>query len=86
VGELADPLPERDSWMRYCGANHECTSEPKSCDPETNRRLCSVGSRFDVHETQRGAVDSLASEQCAERAVEEHDVVEPYGTSRQPPI
>ncbi len=80
------PGTERDSRMCYRGANHEGTSEPKSCDPKPNRRLCGVGSRFDSHETLRDAGGFRALEQRTERAVDEHEVVESYGASRQPPI
>src|SRR5262245_38295481 len=48
AGQRIHPGIERDSRMRYGGANHERTGEPKSCDPEPNRRLCGVGSRFDI--------------------------------------
>src|SRR6516225_669551 len=44
------PGTERDFRMCYRGANHERSSEPKSCDPEPNRRLWGVGARFDIHE------------------------------------
>src|SRR5215469_15738374 len=55
AGQRIHPSRERDSRMCYRGANHEGTSEPKSCDTEPNRRLCGVGSRFDIHETLRDA-------------------------------
>jgi hypothetical protein len=50
AGQRIHPGTERDSRMCYRGANHEGTSESKSCDPEPNRRLCGVASRFDIHE------------------------------------
>jgi hypothetical protein len=86
AGQGIHPGTERDSGMCYRGANHEGTSEPKSCDTEPNRRLCGVGSRFGIHETLRDAGRFRTLEQRAERAVEEHEVVESYGASRQPPI
>ena len=86
AGQRIHPGTERDSWMCYGGANHKGTSEPKSCNPEPNRRLCGVGSRFDIHETLRDAGRFRTLEQRAERAVEEHEVVESYGASRQSPI
>jgi hypothetical protein len=45
-----------------------------------------VGSRFDIHETLRDVGRFWTLEQRAKRAVEEHEVVESYGASRQPPI
>src|SRR5262249_58415797 len=53
AGQRIHSGTERDSWMCYRGANHKGTSEPKSCNPEPNRRLCGVGNRFDFDETLR---------------------------------
>src|SRR5262249_24664066 len=86
AGQRIHPGTERDSRICYRGANHKGTSEPKSCNPEPNRRLCGVGSRFDIHETLRDARRFRTLEQRAERAVEKHEVVESYGAARQPPI
>src|SRR5262245_27760502 len=77
---------ERDSRMHRRGADHESAGEPKSCDSETKRRLYGAGSRVGVHETQRDAGAPPSLQQGAERAVEKHDVIEPYGASRQTPI
>ena len=86
TGQRIHPGTECDSRMCYRGANHEGTSEPKSCDPETNRQLRGVGSRVDIHETLRDAGGFRTLEQRAERAVEKHEIIESYGASRQPPI
>jgi hypothetical protein len=72
--------------MRGRGADHEGAREPKSCDTETKRRLCSAGSRVGIHETQREAGAPRSLQQRAERAVEKHDVIEPYRAARQTPI
>src|SRR5262249_33720441 len=43
---------ECDSWMCYRGADHERTSEPKSCYSKSDRGQCASASRFYTHETQ----------------------------------
>src|SRR5919201_3712133 len=81
AGQRIHSGTERDSWMCYRGANHEGSSEPKPCDSEPNRQLCGVASRFNIHEVLRDAGRFRTLEQRAERAVEQHDVVESYGPS-----
>jgi hypothetical protein len=77
---------ESDSRMCHRRTDHKRAGEPKSCNPETNRRRCGGRIGGDFHETSGTPVHPPALEQRAERAVKEHEVVEPYATSRQPPV